>query len=125
MWLTRAAKPLRSTRERHCTHAPANPIRLWLRTAGHLSVAYFIVCVLWRVGLLKEALEKAKRDLSENEQKVFGLSNVLMLLNSLLKFRHADFTNQMLDDIERLTHGLNEHTFLIPAKIAAIRASRL
>jgi hypothetical protein len=46
--------------------------------------------VLWRVGLLKEALEKAKRDLPENEQKVFGLSNVLMLLNGLLKFRHPE-----------------------------------
>jgi hypothetical protein len=31
----------------------------------------------------------------------------------------------MLDEIERLTHGLQEHLFLIPAKIAAIRASRL
>lgn len=92
---------------------------------GYLSVSYFIVCVLWRVGRLKEALEKAKRDLPENEQRVFGLSNVLMLLNGLLKFRHPDFTNQMLDDIERMTRGLTEHTFLVPAKIAAIRASRL
>jgi hypothetical protein len=31
----------------------------------------------------------------------------------------------MLDEIERLIHGLSEHTFLIPAKIAAIRATRL
>jgi len=31
----------------------------------------------------------------------------------------------VLDDIERMTHGLNEHTFLIAAKIAAIRAARL
>ncbi|MGA2725894.1 MAG: hypothetical protein ABSG79_26235 [Bryobacteraceae bacterium] len=50
---------------------------------------------------------------------------MLMLLNGLLKYRHPDLTNQMLDDIERMTHGLNEHPFLIPAKIAAIRASRL
>jgi hypothetical protein len=92
---------------------------------GYLSVSYFIVCVLWRTGRLTEALEKAKRDLPENEQKVFGLSNVLMLLNGLLKYRHPDFSNQMLDDVEHLTHGLAEHTFLIPAKIAAIRASRL
>ena len=50
---------------------------------GYLSISYFIVCVVWRTGRLKDALEKAKRDLPENEQKVFGLSNVLMLLNGL------------------------------------------
>ena len=48
-----------------------------------------------------------------------------MLLNGLLKFRYPDFTSEMLDEIERMIHGLTEHTFLIPAKIAAIRASRL
>lgn len=92
---------------------------------GYLAVSYFIVCVLWRVGSLTEALQKARRDLPAGEGKVFGLSNVLMLLNGLLKYRHQDFTNQMLDEIERLTHGLNEHTFMIPGKIAAIRAGIL
>ena len=94
-------------------------------TKGYLSVSYFIVCVLWRVGSLTEALQKAKRDLPAGEGRVFGLSNVLMLLNGLLRYRHPDFTNQMLDEIERLTHGLNEHTFMIPGKIAAVRAIRL
>lgn len=92
---------------------------------GYLAVSYFIVCVLWRVGSLVESLQKAKRDLPVGEEKVFGLSNVLMLLNGLLRYRHPDFTNQMLDEIERLTHGLNEYAFMIPGKIAAIRASRL
>jgi hypothetical protein len=31
----------------------------------------------------------------------------------------------MLDEIEWLTHSLDEHTFMIPGKIAAIRAGRL
>lgn len=92
---------------------------------GYLAVSYFIVCVLWKVGSLTQALEKARRDLPVGEMKAFGLSNVLMLLNGLLKYRHPDFTNQMLDEIERLMHGLNEHTFMIPGKIAAIRAGRL
>lgn len=92
---------------------------------GYLSVSYFIVCVLWRVGFLTEALQKARRDLPAGEAKLFGLSNVLMLLNGLLRYRYPDFKNQMLDEIERLTHGLNEHTFMIPGKIAAIRAGRL
>jgi len=76
-------------------------------------------------GFAHEALQKARRDLPAGEGKVFGLSNVLMLLNGLLKYRHPDFTNHMLDEIEHLTHDLNEHTFMIPGKIAAIRAGRL
>jgi hypothetical protein len=92
---------------------------------GYLSVSYFIVCVLWKIGFLSQALEKAERDLPAGETKVFGLSNVLMLFNGLLRYRHSDFTNSMLDEIERFVHGLGEHTFLIPEKIAAIRAMRL
>lgn len=92
---------------------------------GYLAVAYFIVAVLWSVGSLPEALEKAKRDLPEHETRVFGLSNVLMLLNGLLKYRHSEFSNEMLDEIEKMTHGLSEHTFLIPAKLQAIRTRRL
>jgi hypothetical protein len=92
---------------------------------GYLGVSYFIVCVLWNIGLLDEALQKAKRDLPDGEAKVFGLSNILMLLNGLLKYRYTEFTNDMLDAIERFIHGLTEHPFLIPAKIATIRAGRL
>ncbi len=92
---------------------------------GYLSISYFITAVLWSVGSHAEALQKARRDLPAGESNVFGLSNILMLLNGLLKYRHPDFTNQMLDEIERTIHGLDEHPFLIPAKIAAIRASRL
>lgn len=92
---------------------------------GYLSISYFIVCALWKVGVLSQALEKAKRDLPIGETKVFGLSNVLMLFNGLLRYRHNDFTGSMLDEIERFTHGMGEHTFLIPEKIAAIRVMRL
>ena len=92
---------------------------------GYLSVSYFIVAVLFRIGALPAALQKARRDLPPGESKVFGLSNVLVLLNGLLKYRHPDFTNDMLDEIERMIHGLEEHPFLIPDKIAAIRANRL
>jgi hypothetical protein len=94
-------------------------------TRGYLAVSYFIVAALWRIGALDDALRKAKWALPENEQRVFGLSNLLMLLNGLLRYRHPDFTNEMLDEIERMLNGLKEHPFLIPAKIAAIRAHRL
>lgn len=92
---------------------------------GYLDVSYFIVLVFWAIGFLPDALSKAKVDLPTGESKVFGLGNVLMLLNGLLKYRHPDFTNAMLDDIERMLHGLDEYQFRIPSKIAAIRASRL
>jgi hypothetical protein len=70
-------------------------------------------------------LQKAKRDLPEHETRAFGLSNVLMLLNGLLKYRYPDLSNRMLDETERTTHGLEEHTLLTPARPAAVRASRL
>lgn len=92
---------------------------------GYLAVSYFIVCVLWKVGFLDQALEKARRDFPEGEAKFFGLSNVLMLFNGLLRYQHTDFTSSMLDEIERFAHGLKEHAFLIPEKIAAIQATRL
>jgi hypothetical protein len=92
---------------------------------AYLPVSYFIVLVLWRIGRLKEALEKAKSNLPQGEISVFGLSNVLMLLNGLLRYRHRDFTNEMVDDVERFLDGLNEYAFQIPEKLAAIRTARL
>ncbi len=86
---------------------------------------YFIVAVLFRTDYLGEALRKAKADLPLNDSKLWGLSNVLMLINGLLKYRHPEFTSEMLDEVERMIHGLDEHPFLIPAKLAAIRANRL
>src|SRR6266576_1250280 len=71
---------------------------------AYLPVTYFTVCVLWKIGRLKDAL---------------------MLLNGLLRYRHPDFTNEMLDDIERFLVGLKEHPFQIPEKLAAIRTARL
>lgn len=92
---------------------------------GYLRVSYFIVCVLWKIGRLNDALAKAS-SLPENEIKVFGLSNILFMLNGLLRYRHTDFTPEMLDQIESFVHDRKtEHHFRIPEKIAAIRAMRL
>jgi hypothetical protein len=93
---------------------------------GYLRISYFIVCALWKVGRLNDALLKALADLPEDEIKEFGLSNVLLLLNGLLRYRHPDFTPEALDRIENFIHQLKkEHTFRISDKIAAIRALRL
>jgi hypothetical protein len=77
----------------------------------------------WRVG--NEALQKARKSLPAGEQSVFGLSNILMLLNGLLNYRHSEFSPGDLDNIERFVHGLDEHPFRIPEKLAAVRATRL
>jgi hypothetical protein len=92
---------------------------------GYLGISYFIVCVLCSVGSLPDALQQARRALPTGDDKLYGLSNVLMLLNGLLKYRHPDFTNEMLDEIECMIRGLNEYAFQVPQKIAAIRAARL
>lgn len=92
---------------------------------GYLRVSYFIVCTLWQLGHFDEALRLAKKALPQGEINAFGLSNVLMLLNGLLRYRHPEFSAEMLDEVEGFIHGLNEHTFLIGEKITAIRAMRL
>lgn len=92
---------------------------------GYARVAYLIVLVLWKIGLLGEALEAAMFGLPEDDRNDFGLSNALMMLNGLLRYRHPDFTPDMLDTIERFVQGSQEHSFRIPQKIAAIRAQRL
>jgi len=86
-------------------------------------VCYFIVAVLWRVGRLDEALSKAVKKLQGEKQ--FSFSNILLLCNGLLKYRHPDFPNQTHDLIERAREAPSEHPFKIPEKIAAIRTSRL
>lgn len=92
---------------------------------GYLRVTYFIVCALWKAGKLPEALNHVKARLPQGEMKAFGLSNTLMMLNGLLRYRYPDFPNEMLDEIERFLSGMQEHSFQIGEKIAAIRAMRL
>lgn len=92
---------------------------------AYLSVTYFIVLALFQVGKLPEALTKARAVLPAGDSRSYSLSNVLMLLNGMLRFCHADFSNDMLDAIERFYYGLNEHPFGIPQKIADIRTIRL
>lgn len=92
---------------------------------GYARVAYLIVLTLLKIGLLGEALEAAMVGLPENDLKDFGLSNALMMLNGLLRYRHSEFTPDMLDTIERFLQGSQEYSFRIPQKIAAIRAQRL
>jgi hypothetical protein len=92
---------------------------------AYLRISYFIVAGLWKIGKFKPALEKSKASLPQAEVKVFGLSNVLMFLDHMLRYCEPAFTDEMLDEIERFIFGLNEHPFQIPGQIAAIRTARL
>ncbi len=92
---------------------------------GYAQVAYMIVMALWKVGLLGEALDAAMFGLPEDDQRNFGMSNILMLLNAMLRFQHFQFTDEELDTIERFVQGGGEHPFRILQKIAAIRAYRV
>jgi len=92
---------------------------------GYLEVAYFIVCVLFKIGELGPVLRRTKQELPAGDNKTYGLSNVLMLLNGLLKYRHPEFSAEMLDEVERLIDALDEHPFLIPERLSTIRAKRL
>jgi hypothetical protein len=94
---------------------------------GYANVSYLIVMALWKVGLLGAALDAAMFGLPKDDQRSFGMSNVLMLLNAMLEYRvktiqHFQFTDDELDTIERFIQSSGEHPFRNPQKIAAIRA---
>jgi hypothetical protein len=87
------------------------------------SVGYLIVLVLFRIGRLPHGLQVAKGNLQGD--KTYGFSDVLRLIDGLLRFEHPAFTNELLDEIEKFVEGISEYTFNIHERIAAIRAYRL
>lgn len=93
------------------------------REKPYASIGYFILFVLYRNGHLKKALEKAKRDLQGDS--AYGFSDLLILLNGLLRFEHPNFLKEMLDESEQFLSGIKEHTFRISERIAAIRSIKL
>ncbi|MGB6865560.1 MAG: hypothetical protein WBE11_07680 [Candidatus Aminicenantaceae bacterium] len=93
------------------------------REKPYASIGYFILFVLYRIGHLEIALERAKRDLQGDT--AYGFSDLLLLLNGLLRFEHPNFSKEMLDDSEQFLSGIKEHTFRIPERIATIRSIKL
>ncbi|MCP3392337.1 hypothetical protein NLM27_26670 [Bradyrhizobium sp. CCGB12] len=74
---------------------------------------------------LETALSLAAAKLPKEDASDFGLSNTLYMLNGLLRYVHADFSEANLDCIEKLVDGVGSGSFHIRQKIAAIRAWRL
>lgn len=93
------------------------------RNTEYAPAGYLILLVLFRIGRLPEALKTAKRELQKDG--AYGFSDFLQLLDGLLRFVHSSFTPELLDEIERFVEGVDEHTFRIEERLAAIRAFRL
>lgn len=91
----------------------------------YTQIAYFIAAVLWRTQNLELGLTTIGHTLDVEDRKTHAVSNVLMLFNGLLRYRHSEFSETELDTIERFIHPLDIGAFHIPDKIAAIRALRL
>jgi hypothetical protein len=89
----------------------------------YAPVGYFILLVLHRVCHLSDVLLVAKGQLEGD--KAYGFSDLLRLLDGLLRFRHPEFSLEQLDEVERFVDGVEEHTFGIRERLAAIRAYRL
>jgi len=85
----------------------------------YAPVGYFILFVLCRIGSLKRGLTTAKDKLQGDS--AYGFSNLLRLLDGLLKYEHPKFTPEMLDDIEHFLIDIKEFTFRISERLSAIR----
>jgi len=90
------------------------------RETEYAQVGYLILFILYRVGRLKEVLKTAKEKLQGDS--AYGFSNLLMLLDSLLKYEYPQLSTEMLNDIEQFLKSIREHTFRISERISAIRA---
>jgi hypothetical protein len=93
------------------------------RESEYAPVAYLILLTLFRVRRLPDALITAKRELMND--RAYGFSDFVRLLDGLLRTDHKSFEPKWLDEIERFLEGIDEHTFHIGERVAAIRAYRL
>ncbi len=92
---------------------------------GYVKISYFLIYALFQMNRLGDALNAAKDKLERDDNVHFGIGNILMLLDGLLRYRHIDFSPKNLDDIQAFIFGLDDHSFEISEKIADIRARRL
>lgn len=98
-------------------------LRRLSRGTEYTPVGYLILLVLFRIGRLPDALRTARQDLQGDGE--LGFSDLMRLLDALLRFEHPAFTQELLDEAERFVDGIQEHTFSIRERIAAIGAFRL
>ena len=78
--------------------------------------------MLFKVGKGAEGLWRSRADLRMSGTSVF--SEVLRLLEGMLRAEHSSFPDELLDEMERFMEGLSNQ-FRIGERIAAIRDYRL
>lgn len=113
------------------------------RDREYYGVTYITVYALWRMDRLKDALETvfaryeykptfadkifrrsyANRVLAKEQR--YGYSDVLGLLNGILRYEHESLSEDDLNSIEKLARTTGEHAFQIPQKVASVRAYRV
>ncbi len=93
------------------------------KSTEYAPVGYLILFVSFSLGKLDAVLDKAVKNLQGDN--AYGFSDFLRLLGSLLKFRHTSFSSENLDSIEQSLAAIEEHSFRIEERLAAIRAYRL
>lgn len=93
------------------------------RNSTYAPVGYLILLFLFRIGRLPEGLNKAKTDLQGDP--AYGFSDLIRLLDGLLRFELSSFAPSLIDAVEQFIDDLAAHTFRIQERIAAIRAFRL
>jgi hypothetical protein len=86
-------------------------------------VGYFILLVLFRLGFLKEVLQQANVGLKGDTE--YGFSDLLRMLEGLLRYKHTDFSDVELDQIEAFLRNINEYDFDIDKRVNAIRSLRV
>lgn len=89
----------------------------------YAPIGYLILFVCFSLNKVEEVLDAAISSLQGD--KAYGFSDLLRLLDALLKFRHSSFTPENLDSIERSLSAVKEHKFRIEERLVAIRAYRL
>jgi len=93
------------------------------RSTEYAPIGYLILYVSFRLNNVEAALNEAVKNLQGD--KAYGFSDLLRLLDALLRFRHSSFSPKNLDSIEHSLADVKEHTFRIQERLAAIRAYRL
>lgn len=93
------------------------------KNSEYCNVAYLIMLVLFEIKKLPEGLEYARKRLYGDIK--LGFSDMLRLLDLLLKFRYHEFTEKDLEAIEKLVESTSEHPFNIPHRINEIRINSL
>ena len=93
------------------------------KNSEYLNVAYLILFALFELKKFSQGLIIARKKLYGDNKN--GFSDVLRMIDTLLRFRHSEFSDKDLQDIEKLIDSVSESTFEIPQRINSIRIKRI